>query len=291
MKVFSLLAAVLFGLAANAETKEIIWDSGTIQSISLGRSFFENEDSASIVTAKDGIYLKIEVLSGTMIDFYGRGIYTNGKVFFTPSEGKLTQVVFNASKENNLDGWTTRGTQLVWTGNADRAYINNSTSSVSVEGIQSISFMVEAEEKTDTISPSAGVEVNEVNFPDASFRRWIQGQSYGSDLMLTADVARRVEEHSTHLAVHSRQPVDIAQCNGLHGTDRADMYRQPSGFAQCGRLHSVENIELLQQPNQGYSDGLPHHEPARCKRRQDFRHIQPGRGKRDDNHAGGCCKD
>ena len=185
MKVFSLLAAVLFGLAANAETKEIIWDSSTIQSISLGRSFFENEDSASIVTAKDGIYLKIEVLSGTMIDFYGRGIYTNGKVFFTPSEGKLTQVVFNASKEKNLDGWTTRGTQLVWTGNADRAYINNSTSSVSVEGIQSISFMVEVEEKTDTISPSAGVEVNEVNFPDASFRRWIQGQSYGSDLMLT----------------------------------------------------------------------------------------------------------
>ena len=185
MKVFSLLAAVLFGLAANAETKEIIWDSSTIQSISLGRSFLENGDSASIVTAKDGIYLKIEALRGTKIDFYGRGIYTNGKVFFTPSEGKLTQVVFNASKENNLDGWTTRGTQLVWTGNADRAYINNSTSSVSVEGIQSISFMVEAEEKTDTISPSAGVEVNEVNFPDASFRRWIQGQSYGSDLMLT----------------------------------------------------------------------------------------------------------
>lgn len=183
MKVFSLLAVVLIAMAANAETKEIVWDSSTIQSISLGKSIVQSGDSALIVYAKEGIYLKMEAVGNTMVDFYGRGIYTNGWVFFTPSEGKLTQVVINASQTNELNGWTTRGTQLVWAGDSVRAYINSSSSSVSVQGIQDITFTVEA--KTDTISPVAGVEVNDVNFPDSLFRVWVQNQSYGSDRVLT----------------------------------------------------------------------------------------------------------
>ena len=194
MKVFSLLAAVLVSLAANAETKEIVWDSSTIQRISLGKSYIQNGDSAETVYAKDGIYMKIEMIRNTNIDFYGRGIYVKGWVYFTPSEGKLTQVVINASQENVLDGWTTSGTQLIWTGDSTRAYINSSSSSVSVEGIQDITFTVEA--KTDTVSPVAGVEVNEVNFPDANFRRWIQGQSYGSDNVLTAEEIASVKSIS-----------------------------------------------------------------------------------------------
>lgn len=186
MKVFSLLAAVLVSLAANAETKEIVWDSSTIQRISLGKSVGQSMgDTALIVFAKDNIYLKMEDLSGTNIDFYGRGLYTNGQVFFTPSKGKLTQVVINASQQNVADGWRTQDNQLIWTGDSPRAYIYGNRGSVAIEGIQDISFTVEV--PTDTISPVSGVEVNEANFPDANFRRWIQSQSYGSDGVLTAD--------------------------------------------------------------------------------------------------------
>ena len=120
MKVFSLLAAVLVSLAASAETKDIVWDSSTIQSISLGKSVVRDGDTALIVYAKDDIYLKMESRRNTQTDFYGRGIYTDGWVFFTPSKGKLTRVVINASQENAADGWTTQGNQLVWT--ADSAY-------------------------------------------------------------------------------------------------------------------------------------------------------------------------
>lgn len=186
MKLFSLLAAVLVSLAANAETKTIVWDSSTIQSISLGKSVGQSMgDTALIVFAKDNIYLKMEDLSGTNIDFYGRGLYTNGQVFFTPSKGKLTQVVINASQQNVADGWRTQDNQLIWTGDSTRAYIYGNRGSVAIEGIQDISFTVEV--PTDTISPVSGVEVNEANFPDANFRRWIQSQSYGSDGVLTAD--------------------------------------------------------------------------------------------------------
>ena len=186
MKLFSLLAAVLVSLAANAETKTIVWDSSTIQSISLGKSVVQSMgDTALIVFAKDNIYLKMEDLRGTKIDFYGRGLYTNGQVFFTPSEGNLTRVVINASRENETAGWTTESTQLIWTGDSPRAYIYGNRGSVAIEGIQDISFTVEV--PTDTISPVSGVEVNEANFPDANFRRWIQSQSYGSDGVLTAE--------------------------------------------------------------------------------------------------------
>lgn len=186
MKLFSLLAAVLVSLAANAETKTIVWDSSTIQSISLGKSVVQSMgDTALIVFAKDNIYLKMEDLRGTKIDFYGRGLYTNGQVFFTPSEGNLTRVVINASQQNVAAGWTTESTQLIWTGDSPRAYIYGNRGSVAIEGIQDISFTVEV--PTDTISPVSGVEVNEANFPDANFRRWIQSQSFGSDGVLTAE--------------------------------------------------------------------------------------------------------
>ena len=186
MKLFSLLAAVLVSLAANAETKTIVWDSSTIQSISLGKSVVQSMgDTALIVFAKDNIYLKMEDLRGTKIEFYGRGLYTNGQVFFTPSEGNLTRVVINASQQNVADGWRTQDNQLIWTGDAPRAYIYGNRGSVAIEGIQDISFTVEV--PTDTISPVSGVEVNEANFPDANFRRWIQSQSFGSDGVLTAE--------------------------------------------------------------------------------------------------------
>lgn len=185
MKVFSLLAAVLVSLAASAETKDIVWDSSTIQSISLGKSVVRDGDTALIVYAKDDIYLKMESRRNTQTDFYGRGIYTDGWVFFTPSKGKLTRVVINASQENAADGWTTQGNQLVWTGDSAYAYISSGQGSVSIQGIQDISFTVEA--STDTISPTSDVEVSETNFPDANFRNWIKSQYYGSDGVLTAE--------------------------------------------------------------------------------------------------------
>ena len=185
MKVFSLLAAVLVSLAASAETKDIVWDSSTIQSISLGKSVVRDGDTALIVYAKDDIYLKMESRRNTQTDFYGRGIYTDGWVFFTPSKGKLTRVVINASQENAADGWTTQGNQLVWTGDSAYAYISSGQGSVSIQGIQDISFTVEA--STDTISPTSDVEVSESNFPDANFRNWIKSQYYGSDGVLTAE--------------------------------------------------------------------------------------------------------
>ncbi len=185
MKVFSLLAAVLVSLAASAETKDIVWDSSTIQSISLGKSVVRDGDTALIVYAKDDIYLKMESRRNTRTDFYGRGIYTDGWVFFTPSKGKLTRVVINASQENAADGWTTQGNQLVWTGDSAYAYISSGQGSVSIQGIQDISFTVEA--STDTISPTSDVEVSETNFPDANFRNWIKSQYYGSDGVLTAE--------------------------------------------------------------------------------------------------------
>jgi len=185
MKVFSLLAAVLVSLAASAETKDIVWDSSTIQSISLGKSVVRDGDTALIVYAKDDIYLKMESRRNTQTDFYGRGIYTDGWVFFTPSKGKLTRVVINASQENVADGWTTQGNQLVWTGDSAYAYISSGQGSVSIQGIQDISFTVEA--STDTISPTSDVEVSETNFPDENFRNWIKSQYYGSDGVLTAE--------------------------------------------------------------------------------------------------------
>lgn len=185
MKVFSLLAAVLVSLAASAETKDIVWDSSTIQNISLGKSVVRDGDTALIVYAKDDIYLKMESRRNTQTDFYGRGIYTDGWVFFTPSKGKLTRVVINASQENAADGWTTQGNQLVWTGDSAYAYISSGQGSVSIQGIQDISFTVEA--STDTISPTSDVEVSETNFPDANFRNWIKSQYYGSDGVLTAE--------------------------------------------------------------------------------------------------------
>ena len=185
MKVFSLLAAVLVSLAASAETKDIVWDSSTIQSISLGKSVVRDGDTALIVYAKDDIYLKMESRRNTQTDFYGRGIYTDGWVFFTPSKGKLTRVVINASQENAADGWTTQGNQLVWTGDSAYAYISSGQGSVSIQGIQDICFTVEA--STDTISPTSDVEVSETNFPDANFRNWIKSQYYGSDGVLTAE--------------------------------------------------------------------------------------------------------
>ena len=178
MKVFSLLAAVLVSLAASAETKDIVWDSSTIQSISLGKSVVRDGDTALIVYAKDDIYLKMESRRNTQTDFYGRGIYTDGWVFFTPSKGKLTRVVINASQENAADGWTTQGNQLVWTGDSAYAYISSGQGSVSIQGIQDISFTVEA--STDTISPTSDVEVSETNFPDANFRNWIKSQYHGA---------------------------------------------------------------------------------------------------------------
>lgn len=185
MKVFSLLAAVLVSLAASAETKDIVWDSSTIQSISLGKSVVRDGDTALIVYAKDDIYLKMESRRNTQTDFYGRGIYTDGWVFFTPSKGKLTRVVINASQENAADGWTTQGNQLIWTGDSAYAYISSGQGSVSIQGIQDISFTVEA--STDTISPTSDVKVSETNFPDANFRNWIKSQYYGSDGVLTAE--------------------------------------------------------------------------------------------------------
>ena len=185
MKVFSLLAAVLVSLAASAETKDIVWDSSTIQNISLGKSVVRDGDTALIVYAKDDIYLKMESRRNTQTDFYGRGIYTDGWVFFTPSKGKLTRVVINASQENAADGWTTQGNQLVWTGDSAYAYISSGQGSVSIQGIQDICFTVEA--STDTISPTSDVEVSETNFPDANFRNWIKSQYYGSDGVLTAE--------------------------------------------------------------------------------------------------------
>ena len=185
MKVFSLLAAVLVSLAASAETKDIVWDSSTIQSISLGKSVVRDGDTALIVYAKDDIYLKMESRRNTQTDFYGRGIYTDGWVFFTPSKGKLTRVVINASQENAADGWTTQGNQLVWTADSAYAHISSGQGSVSIQGIQDISFTVEA--STDTISPTSDVEVSETNFPDANFRNWIKSQYYGSDGVLTAE--------------------------------------------------------------------------------------------------------
>lgn len=185
MKLFSLLAAVLVSLAANAETKTIVWDSSTIQSISLGKTVRWGGDTALIVFAKDDIYLKMEDLNNTQTDFYGRGLYTNGQVFFTPSKGKLTQVVINASQQNVAEGWTTQDNQLIWTGDSTRAYIYGDRSSVSILGIQDISFTVEM--TTDTVGPTSDVEVNETNFPDANFRNWIKTQSYGADGVLTAE--------------------------------------------------------------------------------------------------------
>ncbi len=183
MKLFLVVAAAFVTLAAAAETENIKWDEATIQSISLGKSFMQNGDTAAIVYAKNGIYMKIEPRRSTKIDFYGRGIYTNGRVFFTPSKGNLTKVIINASQENKVGGWTTNGNQLIWNGNSPYAYIKGDSAYTEILGIQNIEFTVEA--KADTLKPVTGVKINETNFPDAKFRSYLLSQSYGKDSIMT----------------------------------------------------------------------------------------------------------
>ena len=175
--ILSILAVMFMALTANAGTKTIVWDNATMQAMEIHRTLTRNFSELNEVFAQDGIFLSIRGVKDKFINVENTDLETNGTLVFQSSVGKIKRIEIHAATTTTPAAeWNTDISGIYWKGDARSVDLRSSDPNVylTLTGLSKISFLLEDNE----------VAINETNFPDANFRNWLLGQSYGTDGVL-----------------------------------------------------------------------------------------------------------